>query len=98
MIFPVLGESYNLDPMEEIPARYGSDVDLYCRLSGNGPMYWERPDGRPLTRAQQYDGLLRVQNVISDDGGVYLCRRGDQKQYIRLKVENGNYQILLTFT
>ena len=84
-----------MDSVEEIPARFGSDVDLYCRLVGEGPMFWERPDGRPLTRAQQYqNGLLRIQNVIQDDAGVYLCRRGQQKKFVRLKVENGKLEIV----
>ena len=47
------GESYNVDSVEETPARLGSDVSLYCRLSGNGAMRWERPDGQPLNRARQ---------------------------------------------
>ena len=54
--------------MEDITARFNSDVNLYCRLSGEGSMIWERPDGRPLNRAQKYpDGLLRIQNVVLGD-------------------------------
>ena len=76
--------------MEDITARFNSDVNLYCRLSGEGSMIWERPDGRPLNRAQKYpNGLLRIQNVVLGDAGVYLCRRGQQQQFVRLKVENG---------
>ena len=63
-------------------------MDLYCRLSGDAMMRWERPDGRPLDRARQYGGgLLRIQNVQLEDAGVYLCVRGDQTQYVRLRVD-----------
>ena len=86
----VSSDSLNFDSVEEIPARFASDVDLYCRLSGQGPMRWERPDGRPLNRANQFpNGRLRIQNVQPQDAGVYLCIRGDQTQYVRLKVETG---------
>lgn len=89
-IISFAGDSLNFDSVEEIPARFASDVDLYCRLSGQGPMRWERPDGRPLNRANQFpNGRLRIQNVQPQDAGVYLCIRGDQTQYVRLKVETG---------
>ena len=82
--------------MEEIPARLGSDVDLYCRLSGTAPIRWERPDGRPLNQARQYPGgLLRIQNVQPQDGGVYSCVRGEQTQYVRLEVSQGKTKINL---
>ena len=90
MYFNLADDSQNFDSVEEIPARFASDVDLYCRLSGQGPMRWERPDGRPLNRANQFpNGRLRIQNVQPQDAGVYLCVRGDQTQYVRLKVETG---------
>ena len=90
MYFNLTDDSQNFDSVEEIPARFASDVDLYCRLSGQGPMRWERPDWRPLNRANQFpNGRLRIQNVQPQDAGVYLCVRGDQTQYVRLKVETG---------
>ena len=30
--------------------------------------------------------------MIQDDAGVYLCRRGEQKKFVRLKVENGKLE------
>ena len=81
--------------MEEVPARLGSDVSLYCRLSGDAPMRWERPDGQPLSRARQFSGgLLRIQSVQPLDAGVYLCIRGEQTQYVRLKVDSSGMLFL----
>lgn len=78
-----------MDSVEEIPARLGSDVDLYCRLSGNSQIRWERPDGRALNQRAKPSadtGLLSIQNVQPQDAGVYLCIRGQQTQYVRLEI------------
>lgn len=95
---PFLDESYNVnyDAVEETPAGLGSNVDLHCRLAGEGPMRWERPDGRPLNRARQFpNGQLRIENVQIQDEGVYSCTRGDQTQFVRLKVDtsSGEFKI-----
>ena len=84
----VSGESYNLDSAEEIVARLGSDVSLYCRLRGNVPVRWERPDGQPL-RARQISGdLLKIQRLQPQDAGVYLCIRGENTQVLRIEVDS----------
>ena len=56
----VSGESYDLDSAEEIVARLGFDVSLYCRLRGKVPVRWERPDGQPLREKQISVNFLEI--------------------------------------
>jgi hypothetical protein len=92
LTFLFAGDEYNFNSAEEVTARLGSNVDLYCRLvtSNNSTLRWERSEGKSLNSArvtQFPQGLLRIQSVQLEDAGIYMCHRDDQTQYLRLNVD-----------
>ena len=55
--------------------RVGEDVEIRCDVMGDSNPYirWSKVSGDMERNVQPYGNILRVNNIMPENGGVYRC-------------------------
>jgi len=72
---------------QQLSSSQGATVDLPCRLAPSDDMKWQKEGGSLPDRANMVRTALRIERVIVEDSGKYICTSQGRMQYVNLMVE-----------